>query len=138
MNEEILFQYQVKTKSQYGTRFYYFYADTDIENYLNNKNIKYVRYAKDTALNKKEKRIRELFKENKQLQQENQSLKQQCEIVEKRLCDEYQDMLEKRNKLFVETSKLKDRIEKAIEYIINNFDFDNDIEKLFEILKGDK
>lgn len=66
MSEEILFQYQVKTKSQYGTRFYYFYADTDIENYLNNKNIKYVRYAKDTALNKKEKRIKELFKENKQ------------------------------------------------------------------------
>ena len=66
MGEEIiLFQYQVKTKSQYGTRFYYFYADTDIENYLNNKNIKYVRYAKDTALNKKEKRIKELFKENK-------------------------------------------------------------------------
>ena len=66
MNEDIiLFQYQVKTKSQYGTRFYYFYADTDIENYLNNKNIKYIRYAKDTALNKKEKRIKELFKENK-------------------------------------------------------------------------
>lgn len=66
MNEEkILFQYQVKTKSQYGKRFYYFYADTDIENYLNNKNIKYVRYAKDTALNKKEKRIKELFKESK-------------------------------------------------------------------------
>ena len=79
MNEEILFQYQVKTKSQYGTRFYYFYADTDIENYLNNKNIKYVRYVKDTALNKKEKRIRELFKENKQLQQENQSLKDRIE-----------------------------------------------------------
>lgn len=51
----------MKTKSQYGTRFYYFYADTDIENYLNNKNIKYVRYAKDTALNKKEKRIKELL-----------------------------------------------------------------------------
>lgn len=69
-NEQILFQYQVKTKSQYGTRFYYFYADTDIENYLNNKKIKYVRYAKDTALNKKEKRIKELFKENKQLKED--------------------------------------------------------------------
>lgn len=69
INEQILFQYQVNTKSQYGTRYYYFYADTDIENYLNNKKIKYVRYAKDTALNKKEKRIKELFKENKQLQQ---------------------------------------------------------------------
>ena len=37
-----------------------------------------------------------------------------------------------------ENQSLKDRIEKAIDYIINNFDFDNDIEKLFEIIKGDK
>ena len=119
MNEEILFQYQVKTKSQYGTRFYYFYADTDIENYLNNKNIKYVRYAKDTALNKKEKRIRELFKENKQLQQENQSLKKKYENA---VADyEYEHH----------------KNQKAINYIINNFDFDNETEKLFEILKGD-
>lgn len=82
------------------------------------------------------------------LQQENQSLKQQCEIVEKRLCDEYQDMLEKRNKLFVETSKLKDRIEKAEEYI-NKIELDNydtyianilldRNDDLLEILKGDK
>lgn len=28
--------------------------------------------------------------------------------------------------------------QKAINYIINNFDFDNETEKLFEILKGDK
>ena len=62
-----------------------------------------------------------------ELQQENQSLKQQCEIVEKRLCDEYQDMLEKRNKLFVENCKLKDRVEKAIEYIEELYDNTDDI-----------
>ena len=71
MNEEnIIFQYQVKSKTTMGIRYYYFYGNTDIEYYLNNKNIKYVRYAKDTALNKKEKRIKELRKENKRLKEE--------------------------------------------------------------------
>ena len=73
--ENILFQYQVKSKTTIGIRYYYFYANTDIENYLNNKNIKYVRYAKDTALNKKEKRIRELFNERTELRGKNTQLK---------------------------------------------------------------
>ena len=106
MNEEILFQYQVKTKSQYGTRFYYFYADTDIENYLNNKNIKYVRYAKDTVLNKKEKRIRELFKENKQLQQENERLKNNNKI----LVTQKEEAYKIANKEYEENQSLKDRM----------------------------
>ena len=72
MNEEenILLQYQVSSKTTMGTRYYYFYAETDIENYLNSKNIKYVRYAKDTALNRKQKRILELLKENQQLKEQ--------------------------------------------------------------------
>ena len=68
--ENILLQYQVRSKTTIGTRYYYFYAETDIENYLNSKNIKYVRYAKDTALNRKQKRILELFRENKQLKKQ--------------------------------------------------------------------
>ena len=68
--ENILLQYQVRSKTTMGTRYYYFYAETDIENYLNSKNIKYVRYAKDTALNRKQKRILELFRENKQLKKQ--------------------------------------------------------------------
>lgn len=45
------------------------------------------------------------------LQQENKILKEQCEIVEKRLVDEYEDMLDKRNKLFIENCKLKKQVE---------------------------
>lgn len=106
MNEEIiLFQYQVKTKSQHGTRFYYFYADTDIENYLNNKNIKYVRYTKDTALNKKEKRIKELFKENKQLKKENENLRETIkndDLTINKLCKE--------NKILRENAEHNDKV----------------------------
>ena len=67
--ENIIFLYQVKKRTEFGIRYYYLYATTDIENYLINKGIKYVRYTKDTALNKQAKRIKELFKENKQLKE---------------------------------------------------------------------
>lgn len=84
--ENILLQYQVRSKTTMGTRYYYFYAETDIENYLNSQNIKYVRYAKDTALNRQQKRILELFRENKklkeQLEKENQQLKEQLKQKE--------------------------------------------------------
>ena len=87
MNEEnIIFQYQLKKRTKLGTRYYYFYATTDIENYLNNKDIKYVRYAKDTALNKQAKRIKELFKENKQLQNNWNELKDNIEEVLNMVC----------------------------------------------------
>ena len=78
--ENILLQYQVRSKTTMGTRYYYFYAETDIENYLNSKNIKYVRYAKDTALNRKQKRILELLKENQQLKEQ---LKQKEDVINK-------------------------------------------------------
>ena len=77
--ENILLQYQVRSKTTMGTRYYYFYAKTDIENYLNSKNIKYVRYAKDTALNR-QKRILELFRENKKLKEQ---LKQKEALIKK-------------------------------------------------------
>ena len=78
--ENILLQYQVRSKTTMGTRYYYFYAETDIENYLNSKNIKYVRYAKDTALNRQQKRILELFRENKKLKEQ---LKQKEALIKK-------------------------------------------------------
>lgn len=78
--ENILLQYQVRSKTTMGTRYYYFYAKTDIENYLNSKNIKYVRYAKDTALNRQQKRILELFRENKKLKEQ---LKQKEALIKK-------------------------------------------------------
>ena len=90
--ENILLQYQVRSKTTMGTRYYYFYAKTDIENYLNSKNIKYVRYAKDTALNRQQKRILETkdkekfdlveYKDYKILEKENQQLKEQLKQKE--------------------------------------------------------
>ena len=101
MNEEenILLQYQVSSKTTMGTRYYYFYAETDIENYLNSKNIKYVRYAKDTALNRKQKRILELLKENQQLKEqlekERKARKEAMELIkEKQRKDEFLELNE--------------------------------------------
>lgn len=50
----------------------------------------------------------------KTLLEENQELKKHCDIVEKKLCDEYSDMLDKRNKLFVENCKLKNQLSSKI------------------------
>lgn len=93
--ENILFQYQVASKTQLGTRYYYFYAKTNIENYLKNKNIKYVRYSKDSAINEKEKRILELFKENQQLKKQLEHYKtQEIERINKNLLDAENNYLE--------------------------------------------
>lgn len=86
--ENILLQYQVRSKTTMGTRYYYFYAETDIENYLNSKNIKYVRYAKDTALNRQQKRILELFRENKKIKEQlERSEKARKEAID--LCNKH-------------------------------------------------
>lgn len=40
---ELLFEYQVRLRTQCGYEYFYFYADTKIEKFLNKNNIKYVR-----------------------------------------------------------------------------------------------
>lgn len=134
--ENILFQYQVKSKTTMGIRYYYFYSKTDIENYLNDKNIKYVRYAKDTALNKKEKRIRELFKENKQLKEKYIAIEKERKTFLKHL-DNVEQERDKYKKVIEEVREYIEREDICIDIRDNELNYISTNELLQILDKGE-
>lgn len=53
----MLFEYKVRAKHKLGFKEFKLYADTDIEEFFNRNNIKYVRNMTDTVENKQQKKM---------------------------------------------------------------------------------
>lgn len=58
----MMFEYKVKAKHKLGYKEFKFYADTDIEEFLNRNNIKYVRNITDTIEHRQQEEIERLNK----------------------------------------------------------------------------
>lgn len=79
-----MFEYKVRAKHRLGFKEFKFYADTDIEEFLNRNSIEYVRNITDTIENKQQKEIERL---NNIINELEEDIKDYREILEQGITD---------------------------------------------------